>query len=86
MDRGRDDARLYLQMYPKLRKWLNRCVICQREGCRPDLPADLPPGAAAQNLRGYFGTLELNDKGICAMCEDALNQQQGKSTPNRKVP
>ncbi len=29
---------LYLQSYPKLRKWINECQICYSKGYKRDMP------------------------------------------------
>lgn len=41
----RNEGELYLQSYPKLRKWINECQICHAKGYKPDMPkhiANLP--------------------------------------------
>ncbi len=73
MAKHKNDAQLYLEMYPGLAKrWINQCVICQRQGYKPDMPEDIYPGVAGKNLRAYFEPLELNECGLCDLCADVL--------------
>lgn len=68
-----NDGLLYLQMYPKLWKWMNRCLSCGHLGHKPELPARLGEGVAAQSLRGYFPELALDELGLCDQCAAARN-------------
>jgi hypothetical protein len=65
------DGESYLQMYPKLRKWINQCVACNAIGYKPTMPEDIYPGIAAQNIRHLFSELALNDDGLCSICAQA---------------
>ncbi|MEK7468759.1 MAG: hypothetical protein AAB074_15225 [Planctomycetota bacterium] len=58
----------YLRMYPRLEKWVHRCVGCQHRGYKPELPAHIPPGGAAKNIRSLFDELSLNGDGLCQQC------------------
>lgn len=63
----------YLTSYPELeRRWLNQCVACQRKGYKPTMPDEIHPGFAAQNIRRYFGPLEVDEVGLCEECRAAL--------------
>jgi hypothetical protein len=62
------DGNEYLTMYPKLRRWINQCVACQREGYKPEMPDDIYPGIAARNLRRYFDPMEVDKDGLCEQC------------------
>ena len=45
MTKYKNEAQLYLEMYPNLKKeWINQCVICQREGYKISLPENIHPG------------------------------------------
>ena len=58
-----NDAQMYLEMYPHLKKkWVNQCVLCQREGYKPNLPRE------HSNIRKYFEPLALNELGECQNC------------------
>jgi hypothetical protein len=63
-----DDGLLYLQAYPRLQKWINQCVGCQRNGYKPEMPEQIGPGVVAQNLRRFFPKMGLNDVGLCEQC------------------
>lgn len=68
MARQPNDGLQYLQDYPRLRKWINQCVTCQALGYKPDMPLQIGPGAAAQNLRRYFKPMALNAMRLCEQC------------------
>ncbi len=70
------DGESYLQMYPKLRKWINQCVTCNEKGYKPDLPENIHPGVAAQNLRRLFKELALNESGLCSNCAQAAKNRE----------
>lgn len=70
------EAEQYLRMYPALRRWLNQRVVCQTEGYRPDMPAQIYPGMAAYNLCRLFRPLGLDELGMCADCRTAYAQSQ----------
>jgi len=76
MTKYKNEGSLYLEMYPELRKWINQCVACQREGYKPDMPEDIYPGVAAQNIRKYFKELELNKTGLCSVCAGATRKRK----------
>jgi hypothetical protein len=67
-----NDGLLYLQDYPRLRKWINQCVGYQRLGHKPELPAQVGVGVAAQNLRRYFPEMAVDSAGLCEQCAAAL--------------
>ena len=67
MTKGED----YLRSYPKLEKWMNRCVSCGHVGHKPQLPERIGEGMAAQNLRSFFPPLMLNADGQCEQCAKA---------------
>jgi hypothetical protein len=72
----RDDVESYLTAYPKLRKWINECIMCHTKGYKPNMPKDLHPwgSAAAKNLRSYLKPLELNEDGLCESCSHILRK------------
>jgi hypothetical protein len=53
-------GKVYLENYPKYRKWMSQCVACNRQGYRP--------GTIHPLLLRYFEPLELNDAGLCPHC------------------
>jgi hypothetical protein len=58
----------YLQMYPELWNWMNRCLSCGHLGHKPELPKKLGIGVAAHHLRRYFPELALDENGLCPQC------------------
>lgn len=66
-----NDGLLYLQDYPKLKKWINQCGACQRIGHHPDLP---DRHVATKNLRRYFPPLPLDETGLCEQCSHTMNR------------
>jgi hypothetical protein len=76
MAKHANDGLLYLQDYPRLRRWINQCVGCQRLGYKPEMPEQIGPGIAAQNLRRLFPELDVNAAGLCEQCAASI---RGKS-------
>lgn len=70
-----NDGLLYLRQYPRLRKWINQCIACQRVGHKPELPENLGETVAASNLRRFFPALALNEIGLCEQCAAALDRR-----------
>jgi hypothetical protein len=57
------DSEDYLAMYPRSRKWIHRCITCQRQGFKPQMPRSEWP-----NLVKYFTVLALDLDGRCDQC------------------
>lgn len=63
----------YLKQYPKLNKWINRCMCCGCTGYYPSLSEKFTKKerqgkfitAAANHLRRYFKPLKINKLGAC---------------------
>jgi hypothetical protein len=34
----REAGKKYLAVFPKMERWINRCVACQRVGYKPEMP------------------------------------------------
>lgn len=62
------DREQYRQQYPKVKKWLNQCVVCQSEGYKKNLPSKIEPGFMAEHIREYWDELEVDDISICDQC------------------
>ena len=70
-----NDGDLYLQQFPKLRKWINECQICHSKGYRPDMPEHIAnvDSFAGYFIRKYFKPLEVNELSICSQCAKFLD-------------
>jgi len=74
----KDEGLNYLKQYPKLNKWINRCICCGSIGYNPSLPKNLTSNlgqgeyetAGAQYLRKYFQPLIVNELSICEICQN----------------
>ena len=78
---GERDGNDYLTMYPELRKWINQCVACQREGYEPSMPDD---ARGARNLKRYFPALSAN--GSFRFRWDEIEKNAGLSETGRNRP
>ncbi len=74
-----NDGLLYLQDYPKLWKWVNRCVICGRLGYKPEMLTAESRPAGASNIRRYFPLMAVDESGKCDQCAAAWF---GKNVPD----
>lgn len=59
---------LYLKQYPKAKRWLNQCIVCQSVGYKPEMPEKIHPGYLAENIRKLFPLLSVNEISICEQC------------------
>lgn len=67
----------YIKSYPKLKKWINECIICGNVGYNPELPEKLTSNLGngefqtfgADIIRAYFQPLAVNELGICEVCQ-----------------
>jgi hypothetical protein len=53
MTKAGSEGDQYLREYPHL-KWINQCAACQHRGRRPEKPAEIFPGVAAQYLKAIL--------------------------------
>jgi len=65
-------------MYPELKKWINQCIICQATGYKPEMPEHISRefSMAAQNIKGYFNPIYVNELNICVQCEKIVASKQ----------
>ncbi|NCO64977.1 MAG: hypothetical protein GW809_09090 [Bacteroidetes bacterium] len=63
----------YANMYPKINKWLNECLICHSIGYKPEMPENIYPGRLAQNIRKQYPPLSVNEINVCEDCERHMN-------------
>lgn len=84
MNYHREEGNEYLKLYPKLEKWMNTCICCGRTGYKPDLPKNITTRfggqefatAGAANIRRYFNPLEVNEFGVCVVCQEVMRSKQ----------
>ena len=77
MTKYSNDGLLYLQEYPRLRKWINQCAACQQIGYKPEMPKQIGPGVAAQYLRRFFPQMGLDAAGLCEQCAASVRDTRG---------
>jgi len=66
--RKQDAKTNWLNAFPRVRKFLNQCVIYQEIGYDSEKINRKRGQGFQKNLRKYFRPLEVNDVGICADC------------------
>lgn len=77
---NKNDGLNYIKSYPKLKKWINECIICENVGYKPELPEKLTSNLgngefqtiSADNIRNYFQPMAVNELGICEECQKML--------------
>jgi len=72
----------YLAKFPKLERWMNRCMGCGRRGSKPELPEEVGRyrgNLGAQTLPQFFSPLPLNDAGLCEECVRASGGEGGQT-------
>ena len=74
----------HLGRYPELRRWINQCVACGRQGRKRDLPEQIgkhQPNFAAPKLRRFFDPLDVDENGLCDQCRAATASKPDKDAP-----
>ena len=67
----------YLDSFPKLKKWMNECVGCHKQGYKPDTPdqiAVLEGSVHGYMIKKYFSPLSIDEDGYCEVCAQLLNK------------
>jgi|KBSMisStandDraft_5_1062788.scaffolds.fasta_scaffold208441_3 hypothetical protein len=67
--RGKEE---YLNAFPRLRKFLNQCVVCQETGYDPERIKKKEGKYFQARVREYFHPLEVNESGVCLECARRL--------------
>lgn len=72
----REPGDAYLEKFPKLRKWFVERRCCHRRGHAVNIPDKLSAhaGSLAAYTKKYFSRLEINQMGLCKVCEKILQQ------------
>jgi hypothetical protein len=76
MSNRRPPGEVLLETAPYLRKWLNTCRACGQVGHKPDCP-DPDLGNIYRKLKRCFPLLELNQIGLCLVCQQATGGGEG---------
>jgi ankyrin repeat protein len=58
----------FLAANAKARRWVNACLLCDREGYKPQLPEQIDDKGTAAQLRRLYNELPLNDRRMCGNC------------------
>lgn len=78
MKHFKDEGRQYIQKFPKLKKWINECAMCHRQGYKPDMPdkiTKIEGSFEVYYIKKYFDVLALNDKGLCDTCARLIDNK-----------
>jgi hypothetical protein len=75
---GRDKEE-YLNAFPRLRRFLNQCVVCQETGYDPEKMKTKQGKYFQARIREYFHPLEVNAAGVCSDCARRLAPHQHES-------
>ena len=69
----------YLNAFPKLRRFLTQCVVCQKIGYDPERIKQKQGRYFQERIREYFHPLQLNESGVCSDCARRLAPQEHES-------
>lgn len=61
----------YLEKFPKLKKWINECRCCHRQGYNPEMPEHISTVEGSLEcyyIKKYFSPLRLDENGLCEVC------------------
>jgi hypothetical protein len=75
---GRDKEE-YLNSFPGLRRFLNRCVVCQETGYDPEKMKKKQGKYFQARIREYFHPLQVNESGVCSDCARRLASHENES-------
>lgn len=64
---GRDKEE-YLNAFPRHRRFLNQCVVCQETGYDPEKMKTKQGKCFQAHIREYFHPLEVDGGGVCSDC------------------
>ena len=74
-----DKGEEYINAFPKLKKWINECLLCHRKGYDPSMPDKITTVEGSLEvlyLKKYFEPLILNKNGLCQDCERLLKNRK----------
>ena len=68
------DRNQYIKDYPELHKWIYECVVCHAKGYDPKIELK-EEKITVNNLKSILPPLEVNDLGMCPICEKLLERK-----------
>jgi hypothetical protein len=68
---------------PKAKRWIVQCLLCQRQGYKHAMPAEIDQMGTAARVRKLFGSLEL-EGGICERCRIKARAGLLRAEENRR--
>jgi hypothetical protein len=63
----------FLAEHAKARRWVNVCLLCGRQGYKPDLPDQIDGKGSAAELRRLFTPLAVDKNQMCEKCLAKVN-------------
>jgi hypothetical protein len=69
---ARAERETLLKRNAKARRWVNKCLLCGREGYNPDLPDEVDDKGTAQRLRKRFPPLTIDKNHMCRNCVEKV--------------
>lgn len=67
----------YLDSFPKLKKWINECICCHRQGYKPDMPEQISVVEGSLHgymIKKYYSPLSLDENEYCEICANLMNK------------
>jgi len=74
----------FLAERAKARRWVNVCLLCGRQGYKPDLPDQIDDKGSAAELRRLFTPLAVDENRICEKCMSKVNRGLQKAQAKRQ--
>ena len=74
-----NEGEIYINSFPKLKKWINECLCCYEKGYNPAMPEKITiveGSLEVYNIKRLFKPLSLNQDGLCPQCEKVLKNRK----------
>jgi hypothetical protein len=79
------DRQALLDSSAAARKWVVQCPLCQKQGYKPAMPAEIDRRGTAARIRQLFGPLVLENY-LCQQCRDRAAKARQKIEAERQKP
>ena len=69
---------LYIEKFPKLKKWINECNCCHTTGYDPNMPDKITViegSLEVYYIKKYYKPLFISKDGLCETCEKILSNK-----------